>query len=48
MKKMFYSAEVGSSASSALKTEKRLNGKSLKILICIVQIFTTSQQDMCT
>ena len=32
--------------SSALKTEKKLNAKSLKILICMAQIFPTSQQDI--
>ena len=34
------------SPSSALKTEKKLNATSLKILICTAQIFTTSQ-DIC-
>ena len=37
----------GSSASSALKTEKKLNATNLKILICMAHIFTTSQQHKC-
>ena len=36
-----------SSASSALKTEKKLNATSFEILICMAQIFTASQQDIC-
>ena len=39
--------QIQSSASSALKTERKLNATSLKILKCMVQIFTTSQQDIC-
>ena len=35
------------SASSVLKREKKLYAKSLTILICVVQIFSTSQQDIC-
>ena len=49
----FDGAEVGlrdkkSSASGALTTEKKLNATSLKILICMAKIFTTSQQEICT
>ena len=45
---MFYSAEVGSSVKNqqCFENGKKLNAKSLKILICMVQIFPTSQQDI--